>query len=63
MIKYATRILAAVYVLAWMVWGTTVIGETPKSEPITWIGVWAFVLAIATGVWLGWQARGEANEK
>jgi hypothetical protein len=61
MLKYANRILAVVYVVTFLGWATSRIGVEPNVGPITWWGAWTFGLTLAVGVWLGWQARGEAN--
>ena len=62
MLSYANRILAAGYVLGWLLWATSVIGETGSGKPITWWGAWSFALVIAVAVWLGWQARREVEQ-
>ena len=61
MLKYANRTLAAGYVLGWLAWATSVIGESTSGKPITWWGAWNFALVIAVAVWLGWQARREVE--
>ena len=57
--KYAHRILAALYLLAMCLWATSVIGEASTGKPLTWYGAWTFVGIIAASMWIGWQARGE----
>lgn len=62
MLKYANRILAAGYVLGWFVWATSLIGEPSSGKPITWVGALNLALVMAVAVWLGWQARREAEQ-
>ena len=62
MLKYANRTLAAVYVLGWLVWATSIIGEPSTGNSLTWWGAWNFALTLAVAVWLGWQARKEVEK-
>lgn len=62
MLKYANRTLAAMYVLGWMSWATSFIGEPNSAEPITWVGAWMFALVLVVAVLLGWMARREAEK-
>lgn len=62
MLKYANRALAAAYVLGWLVWSTSIIGESCSGKTFTWWGAWQFAIVIAVAVWLGWQARREAEK-
>jgi len=62
MIYYAHRTLAILYLLGWLFWTTTKIGEPSSGKALEWQGAWAFVSAIGVGMWLGWQARRESHE-
>lgn len=63
MLKYAHRTLAAGYLLGWLAWATSLIGESASTEPITWQGAWRFAFVIALSVWIGWQARREVERQ
>jgi uncharacterized membrane protein len=63
MLKYANRMLAAVYVLGWLMWATSVIGEPSSGKPLTWLGAWSFALVLAVAAGLGWQARREVEKQ
>ena len=60
--KYANRILAVAYVLGFLLWGTTIIGDPPSGVGLTWQGAWVFATVIAMAVWLGWRAREEVEQ-
>jgi hypothetical protein len=63
MLNYANRTIAVLYVLGWLAWATSRIGEPPSSEPITWWASWNFALVLLVAMWLGWQARREAEHE
>jgi hypothetical protein len=62
MLKYANRTLAVMYVLGWLAWATSMIGEVTSGKPVAWHAAWTFALVVAVAVWLGWQARREVEQ-
>lgn len=62
MLKYANRLLAAIYVIGWLAQTTSMIGEPSSCKPLTWYGAWMFVVVLAGAMWLGWCARKETEQ-
>ena len=62
MTNYAHRTIALVYLLGWLLWATSKIGEPSSGNALEWGGAWTFISVIGVGVWLGWQARKEHEE-
>lgn len=59
--KYSNRAIAVAYILVWLIGATTTIGKV-SPEPVKWQTAWEFATVIAVGVFLGWQARKEAEK-
>lgn len=58
-LKYGSRSMAAWYLLFWLVYGASCIGDAPSGQPVGWTAVICTVLFIATAMFLGWSAKSE----